>query len=997
MRSPRRGFALVLVAGILSLLLAAGISLVSAAAASRAASCGDVASARGRLCAESGMGYAASRLAFAKEPSGSPAPGAACEDWSASPAYTRGEPSRGGAAGADLDGDGRPSSWTGRLRGGSPFSLRFSLRIGGEGSHGGIPLNAGYLDAADRDGDGLADHADPDCHPYQLGLVHALNNLGVVAGLATRRWDLPSGDFAGGNPGDPILASWLGNDLVEARPAGGYRGWDDVARTLSRPDLAYSPEEIARLRPFLDLGPYDVQGESARSRPTDGAGAPRSVPVPLEAARREVIESLFLYLSGGLQTTGTPPIPGEPAAWATPCTRTGPAGAPRTKRYDQVRFVVYPDEARSLADAIVSLRASAPLSWERIARELVLNAPSHFRKDYLDLVGDRDGDGTPNSPPDFPVAARSWTQTKGTVAYQAIAEDPYPYIYPVACGAAAWRGLGIDRDGDASNGAQLEGGVPFFDMHLTRAAYPIRPFWQWPASNPFVAYYWILDILKPLQGSLAPRGRFLVESAARREGRSVATIEGECRAREHLSFSCQEDFEALEGGAALARIGIAVKDGGLSPAQRKDTRPGPASGADDGLGMVRRPARPHVATLPRWDRRSFASGAAALAAPLYGFSRAYGAVSLAPQEAGLQGAELYWTFTEDLDGAPNLSPPPAGAPFEFWAEPAGSGGPVHRCPPALGAPDDPHMNPIQSRAGGGSFTFPCPGLDGVPGALAQSFSVEAWIGDGGSIVVGGGSIDLSLSRSNPMDPARGGTTIRASSAWPHILQGAYFNATLEDGDFPDGAAGCHHVVMALEQLLRDDGAYQTRIDLFIDGTDTVGGVALHPQLLNPAVLTTGSSALSITGCDEVRVHRRPLRKADAAALFAQGRFVRRGTFTSPLYDLGGPGRLTEARWHGVSPLLSTAAGASIEPFRVQVLGFLDREGKVPAPRGAASVPRGAPADLSVLGEMRSFRYSVRMDCAAAAGPLTDTPVFDSIGFTLQRRGIAPAWTAWQSR
>jgi hypothetical protein len=48
-------------------------------------------------------------------------------------------------------------------------------------------------------------------------------------------------------------------------------------------------------------------------------------------------------------------------------------------------------------------------------------------------------------------------------------------------------------------------------------------------------------------------------------------------------------------------------------------------------------------------------------------------------------------------------------------------------------------------------------------------------------------------------------------------------------------------------------------------------------------------------------------------------------------------------------------------------------------------------------DLRSFRYEVEMDCAGAAGPLVDPPIFESVWIAFRRRSRAPAWEAWTSR
>ncbi len=280
-RDRRAAFALVCLAGILALLLLTTLSFLFLARLRSAGSSAASARHRARLAAASGMEYAAARLLgegyprasvlvtdrgddlLFREGAGQPLEGAK------NPSYSHGEHWTDDGDGlfepgepwTDADADGRFTARTGRLRG---AETRFSLAIGVEA--GKLPVNAGYLGTGDRDGDLVPDCSDFDVHPYHKGLATAIDNLGVILDIQTRRTPPPGGTSP--DPDDWILPSWLGQDLLSLRPPGGYPDLDAVDAALV--SFGYTVDERAAVLPHLGLGRGDPPRLVRRGRRQPG-------------------------------------------------------------------------------------------------------------------------------------------------------------------------------------------------------------------------------------------------------------------------------------------------------------------------------------------------------------------------------------------------------------------------------------------------------------------------------------------------------------------------------------------------------------------------------------------------------------------------------------------------------------------------------------------------------------------------------------------------------
>lgn len=246
-----RGFALVMAAGMLALLLLLAIGMFSV----QAASLRTLAGARGSagLAAESGLEYAAARLwADPRRPAADArTPENACDDWS-----WRGEETEPleTAPGASRHPSYRRGTSSGRLRG-DP-ARRFALIVRGGG--GFIGINSGEIadpladrdsdgvlnrdDPApdDADGNGVPDWRDPEC-PANRHLVNLLDNLGAVLGLS----DVADEPFAPACPRLGVIPqSGLGRAVVAHRPRGGYSSVDQAAPFLP-------PADFKKAAPYL--------------------------------------------------------------------------------------------------------------------------------------------------------------------------------------------------------------------------------------------------------------------------------------------------------------------------------------------------------------------------------------------------------------------------------------------------------------------------------------------------------------------------------------------------------------------------------------------------------------------------------------------------------------------------------------------------------------------------------------------------------------------------
>lgn len=423
------GITLVMIAGLLSLLGVTGALLVLAASQSAAAVRSAAGGRRAKLAAGSGLEYAAARLSRDPRIRHAPTSLDRGDDWAyregvtapidrtLNPSYSHGEgwsDQAGGregvyepglddlssAAWQDLDGDGRFSAWSGRVRGGGEGHGTFLLRV--DAAEGRIPVNAPL---------------DQQFGGYQTWLQIVAGNLGGILlehGAAPGRVDYSSGTEIG-------RASRLGQHLIEGRPAAGYRTLDDVRTRLA--SKGYAPADIERILPHLSLGPYTLEAFPTAA----GLTSFRSAPISMQAATREVLAAMWMYARVG--TTGIP-FDAEPGAWAgATCQR---AGVP----YSQMDLILFQDEAEGLADAVLDARKEGYFTWPGFASKIAEMHSEIFGEDLLDLAG-------------LPRAQASWWTAKTKMAVGALSRDENPGSLPGALG-----GWGIDPDGNPANGIQ---------------------------------------------------------------------------------------------------------------------------------------------------------------------------------------------------------------------------------------------------------------------------------------------------------------------------------------------------------------------------------------------------------------------------------------------------------------------------------------------------------------------------------------------------------------
>lgn len=1065
------GVVLVLMSATLALLLVLGSGF---AMGSRVFSQGTevaVSHVRGGVTAASGVEYAVSRLSTDGYPRHPDSPVGRGDSWVArdsgdvptermlNPSYAHGEPWRDtiplfadgldndgdgltdlpddpsegnglftpGEPWDDLDGDGRFSAWSGRLRGAGPKDPRFTLGIDCE--EGRIPVNAGFLDDRDRLIGGypgtapvaiqnppVPDHRDPEADPYHKGLVHVLNNLGtIVRPSAGGPW---TNRFAQLAPGGAHLFefSWLGNDLIAGRPPGGYRTWEDARDALL--DRGYRQDECELFGRFIDVGIPEPSESGRMSTPTvaqgflgsDPADFPCYVPVNLAAASREVLAALWMHLCTHPGYPNQTPC-GEASGKDVPSSRTGtlalPFGGSQTPPLHPLTFLIFQDEAENLARRAILARQAGPLSWQGLHQAFIDHAPSLFPVDHADLGGAA-------SP--HPLFRNAWLQAKVDLAFRAVACD-VPVYAGLDAGAATWGGWGLDRDGNPANGVQQGSFVGMYGIHRIDQPLSASTFFG-PFQSP--SYFEMDKRIKPQGVSLAPPARFRVRSCAKDPSAGSWTlVEARIRTVESLLFTSQEDFESLSGGTLLARRGIQVVDVPAAE-QRRDLRlddMGSSDPQDDRTYCA-------VMSLPRPNRRSLADPATALKPPFYGYSRLYGALTLADRQVGRRDAALYWPFKEDFDQSAATDYWPEGDPAFAWAPTAPLPIPVSSPPGAVqnfGFPDSFNF-------GNGPFHFFCPiaSLPECPGMAAQDLAhvgpwgeiqglaaefwtvfpsgdVQAGMGTGvspqltiwGTGGAGSGFIALRIFRGDAFDP--GPHPDRATFEIDVFWQGMDPPATRWVVPFAAGPPANLHVALSLQAFPPD----RTELRLHVNGSgQSLQGPMRH---VHPALMPVSEGeSLSFVAADEIRLYRRTLSPGEPALLHGLDRFVRRGRYTSPLYVLDRPATLGLVQWTGlVPPGLADAAGAPLDPFVVAVEGYSTVPGEPshPAPAWPQPARLGASGLVEPLppGRVRSFRYTVGMDCSAAAGVLDDTPVFESIWLTLRRRGRAPSIGDWSEK
>lgn len=1032
-RDPARGasgVALVLVAALLTLLLVAATGFLATVRVALLARGAGAAAAAARLAAESGLAYAAARLAANPFPETPRSAAGRGDDWiprdpseagnqrhapPLNPSYSHGEPWRDangngaydpGEPFDDGDGDGRFSAWSGRLRPASA-PLRFALRIASLA--GRIPVNGGFLDAENRNG-GPPDHRDLSFLAH-AGLAHALNNLGAILLPAghPRRWRI-----ATANPWEPIDYSVLGDDLVGNRPPGGWRDLAHVQSVLEAilpPAAGYATEDWDLLEPYLD---FSAPPPTAFGPPwtLDPAVAPTTTPMPrveLGSASEAVLESLWRYLTHAAITTAW-----EPGASSTSDPRSG-----GPVDYSGSRLVLFPDEARRLARAVIRYNAEGAPTWPGLYARLLAEAESMIPLAYP-LSDPPDGlfqSGI--DPAVYPTAHARYAQAKADLAFQSVSPDAHPF--PRAA-PRAWGSWGIARPDGRGDAYPFPTQVGWRDIrrialpgaHPTDAYTPPHVPFQGGGGSP----------LAPLGLSLDPAGRWRATSLGTSlEGahsiRAAAT--GAFRSHETLFLGSQEDFENRDGAIPLSGMGLSAVNDPVWPEWPTDIRRRGLAVDDAGSGA--RVYR-HVASLPRWDLDSY---------PVWtpppepagpnpnGYSRFFGALALAAREAGPRGADRYWALGETDAGLPAASgalpgDTPPGFPSESraggptpvpWEGPVGPRSDIRPLNPNIAfSPTgalEPSFTPHQATGVRGNNVSPAvtlPGADIPDGEPIAHLAIEAWGARHGDAT--NERVILALEtwvQPHPNPYAR--LSVSAQEVPPPASGVAYRLRLVNWPVGPDGpdarltppapppfliphrdSPGAHHLRLQIERTGQPP-AEITWVRLYVDGVEQAS-LPLWPGRM----YALWEDFLSIHRADEVRLYATE-PAPDAMETFRLGRFVRRGVYRSPLYVLAGPGRLWHAQWTGITPADYPSPGIS-----VSVIGYADPDGARVS--GLLPLPAdGRPAALAALGTVRAFRYEVVLAAPPAVAIVRDTPVFESIGFTF-RRVAGPAWTTWET-
>ncbi len=948
------GVALLVVAALLAMLGALATLFLAQAVRARPS-----ADAAGTIAA-SGLEYAAARL---RERSGYPLfPRAAenrADDWSfrddpsvpaersVAPSYARGEGIPGGAW-TDLDGDGRFSAWSGRLRGGeNPFAGRFSLKVEPKG--GKIPVNR------------LGRHGSLIPKPLLASLLNNLGSRVLPAGHPRRA------RLATSNPNRFIETSRLGNDIQACAPDGGIAGPAELAGTLRQagwpdgPDGA--PWGLAEILPHVTCAPAIELSPQFRVAAPDNTGGGGTIPVPaldLATATTPALEAAFLYATH-------PPATGlwRPAA-------AGEADPDSGREFSVSNLVLHPEDAGAAAGAILAhrdacLAAGTPLRIPELRRVLLDGAAVLFPP--------------PASLAAFPEEAARWSLSKADLAFLCVTPDAPPHF---ATAPASLHTGGLVRPG-----------IPDLDwLLIKRTEIPAGPAFPDPAG-PFIN-----EGIGP--GPLAlltarPPLLFEIASAALRKGgpaTSRAERSGILETGSPLFLGSQQDLENVPSSdlaAALPRTGVF-----------------PTSIAGSGRILANNNGRTYrpLASLPSWDWQSYPPNGSA---GFTGYSPFFGALTLAGLEAGPQVAHFYWAFGEALGGLPQTflsetrSTPPA--PRINWA------GQHQGDPPTMFRPLDPAAGPLHTRAqplftphqvtGNGDLS-PALGClpDGflsnfnVPGGLLDYASFEFWTAPclppepgiglqtvfslrgfnlspmGGEIPFGEFTVEIEGLAPGPSDSPPE-LVFHCRGEWGTLGGGAPVSlripfTTEEDRTRP------HFCQMEIKFERR---ARQTTVKLRVDNQETasiLSGSPVMPQI----------TRIHVTGVDEFRI----CTTLPANDLYditrGMGRFARSGRYVSPRYTFFSSGsyvprKIRHVQWNGhVPPGFPTGA----------LLASIDMNGRA-RPLGEA----GDISDFSSLGETPFFQYRVDFNATAVQEPLLDTPVFESVELVL---GLPKGTSGW---
>lgn len=944
---------MVLIAGILAIL---GILALSLEAFSNSATAGAVvrsAAESARRAAESGMGYAAARLAENPYPVRTPG-----DDWTArgsepadtppsrllNPSYARGDPWTDDNPDGlfdpvgippdgwtDADGDGRFTVRSGRLRGACGGEA-FFLRIRSPSAK--IPVNVGILSPPDHNKPLVA---------ANKPLRNLLNALGAVIFdhlEVPGREDKPAGAPI---QGEPIRLSKLGDHLIAARPAGGYEDLDQVRKALATAGYPKAMQE--ELLPFLTPFIGDRPEQGGIFVPSVGGGycepALDAVSVP-----HEILQALWLY-----QVVTNPfPMPGNALTTVPFGTAGERAGGNASLTYASVnQMMIYPDESAALADWFVTYRRHAsPLSWRGMREDLIGSAQTIFQKEFAQLAAKN------------AATAAAWVRAKADLAFFAMTLD-----LPSFHGHSGWGYWGIAHGYPASSVPAFAGPFAGFNPPLTSSRVEEPPWAPVPptgfSNDPYKA--------PPASGSaffptltIAPPTHFDVEaSGVARGGRdvpqAVSVASGTFATAERIAFTSQEDFENLEGGAGLlSNRGIEV-----FPPVSGWSRPMVPDG----------PYRyPMVASLPIWNLRGIPSAQK--------YSRRHGALELAARAFGPEGAQQYWPILEDYD---------AGLldPYEEFKSEAIA---PH---PTVGLTSPPAWTPS-----GDTFSFVTPLIPHLPGmtpgaAVETTISFWARGASGILITLSGGASAIAVSLGESFDVSTGMPEVTAELSvgdWP---TGSGFDSFDATGKFPIYSQMKDEIVpdWHFAALTIRPAGGQSEFRLFLDGD-----LFLPPIVTNgPEFHGAGPVKIHALDVDELRFHQGALTQDEILAIYRKGRYVHPdaslpAVYTSPRYVLGPGSRLLRAGWLGL-PSGEPPAKDHVA-IDVKVRGY-DAAGTeiLSSPLG----PDGRVTPLFAHASVSSFDYVVEFTGDGSGEPVYRSPRFESIWLQFQRRRRT-GWLSW---
>ncbi len=512
----------------------------------------------------------------------------------------------------DANGDGRFTARTGRLRGApGKAGVSFALRIHSTGSL--FPVNASHV-----------------------GVSRLGDNLGAILfadGEVPERVDRAYG------PGEPIRISALGRHLLtedlndngaldpgEDRdgdgvlesvvPPGGYRDMDQVRAVLA--GWGYGSDRIEKVVPYIDLGPCE------------------SAAIEMTTAPREILEALFSYVAWNSSSDlwnlqgAIPSGQGlfQPYGGATGHPWTG--GAFRSggildyaAGFDGAAMMIYPDEARTIADWLLEFRrTSGRGSWLALRRALCERA----RPDTVHPAGSLfAADVAPLLP--WPEIAYGWARAKADAAFFS--------VFPDYSGRSGW---GIDPGP----------GAPFIARRFLGIGTPDPMELPYPAASgawPSSPYDPSTSGGNPYPLTLAPPTTFTVEASSR-AGAARGGGRGTFRAAE--LFEIMNDLDNIPD---WRHRGISKVDLGNSNQRRRAVADTVADLVDpSGPGTVAIPApfrgvvdgnvfNPHGFGIPPVDMNGIVGAGSSLA--------------LAGKYTGHQGAYLYWPFQPDDVGHGN--------------------------------------------------------------------------------------------------------------------------------------------------------------------------------------------------------------------------------------------------------------------------------------------------------------------------------------------------------